>query len=414
VGYSNLGYGVLSCYCSRFPIVAGIPVLKKYSRTTEKVIALIEARKYQEALFGLVPIAERYTTPLLSSRRLRWLHRITYKRWARKSIDEVHALLTNKGGQTTACDLFDYVWHGKRENYNYNAFRFGQPRHLVALSFASLIQRPRKPVLDLACGCGQVTSSLVRRAGRQLVIGVDSFFFGLYIAKNWVAPEAEYVCCDAEMALPFWDRTFAIAFCSDAFHYIVNKSNCMRELKRLTEDKGLLIVTWVHNALQRRPHDGIPLPPEGYQALVADMPHRIVADDDILNRYLEKKGPALAGLTMLQDVAERPLISVVASRDEEVFRDYGVFEKWPHADGFLTLNPLYRQNGPATDGRTHLRRVFPSDFFKSDHAESERYLPETVNVPIEILSSLTESSRPSELEELLSQCVVLSIPERYR
>ena len=88
---------------------------------------------------------------------------------------------------------------------------------------------------------------------------------------------------------------FSAAFCTDAFHYFVNKATSVGELKRLTQDDGLIVLVWIHNALFRCPYDGLPLPPEGYQALVADMPHRLVADSDVLVRYLRKEGPA-AGL----------------------------------------------------------------------------------------------------------------------
>ena len=52
-------YGVLSCYCGRYPIVAGIPVLKKGNigsagQSSEEVIALIENGRRSEALFSLL------------------------------------------------------------------------------------------------------------------------------------------------------------------------------------------------------------------------------------------------------------------------------------------------------------------------------------------------------------------------
>ncbi len=51
-------YGVLSCYCGRYPIVAGIPVLKKGNigsagQSSEEVIALIEnGRRVRGAVFS--------------------------------------------------------------------------------------------------------------------------------------------------------------------------------------------------------------------------------------------------------------------------------------------------------------------------------------------------------------------------
>jgi SAM-dependent methyltransferase len=99
--------------------------------------------------------------------------------------------------------------------------RFAQPRYLAALSFASLIQPPNKPILDLACVYGHITRSLVRRTQGQLVFGLANAFLGLCIAKHWRTPEGEFVCCTAEGSLPFPDSAFSVTFCSDAIHYFV-------------------------------------------------------------------------------------------------------------------------------------------------------------------------------------------------
>ena len=88
----------------------------------------------------------------------------------------------------TACDLFDLYFRKSglkmMHAYDYFVFRFGQPRHLVSLSLASLIRQPNKPILDLACGFGHLTRSLVQQAEGQQVIGVDRNFFGLYVAPT--------------------------------------------------------------------------------------------------------------------------------------------------------------------------------------------------------------------------------------
>jgi SAM-dependent methyltransferase len=314
----------------------------------------------------------------------------------------------------TAYTVFDLFFGRYRENFNYFYFRLGQPRHLVALSFASLIRQPTSPLLDLACGCGHITRSLLARAHGQPVIGVDNAFLGLYIAKRWIAPEAEYVCCIVDTSLPFADGTFSVAFCSDAFHYLANKASIMRELTRVTQPDGLMQLVWVHNALVRRPHDGLPLPPQGYQALLVDIPHRLIADDDVLRRYRQKQGPPLAHAAEARDLAQAPLLSIVASQRQETFQDYGTFQDWPHAEGRLTLNPLYAVEGRDALGNTHLRRVFPSVFYAEDHVECKDYLPETVEVPREVWTSHTAGKRTPQMERLIEQCVLLGAPDCYR
>jgi SAM-dependent methyltransferase len=302
----------------------------------------------------------------------------------------------------------------KQLEHNYFYFRFGQPRHLVALSFASLIHRSQKPILDLACGYGHVTRTLVQRAKGETVIGMDTSFFGLYVAKHWIAPEAEYVCCTADASLPFQSGTFSVAFCSDAFHYFANKATVFRELERLTQPDGLILLVWVHNALVRCPYDGLPLPPEGYAELMANIPHRIVRDAEVLARYGQRHGPPLAKSADVDRLSQAPLLSIVASHRQEVFRDHARFEDWPHAEGTLGVNPLYEIEARAGLGNVRLRRRFPSVLYEAEHPESKDYLPETVEVSRDLWANLREGKRGQEVERLIEQCVVTAMPPRYR
>lgn len=428
----KLEYAVLTCHCGQYPVVAGIPILKKgvigtAGETTDDVTCLIKAGRYREALLSMTmppppaspALAPAWIQSLPSLKGIRRLKRLTHQRATRRWREQVMTFLSDPGDQVTACDLLDLYYHRSgfkmSDAYDYFAFRFSQPRHLVALSFTTLIDKPRKALLDLACGYGHFTRSLARRANGQPVVGVDQNFIGLYVAKKFIAPEVEYVCCVADGPLPFPNSFFSAAFCSDAFHYFVNKATSFRELKRLTQDDGLIILVWIHNALLRCPHDGLPLPPEGYQALVADMPHRLVADSDVLVRYRHKQGPPLACSADIGRLAHEPLLSIVASHRQEVFKDYGAFEEWPHAEGRLGLNPLYTiEERRDCLEEFQLRRTFPSAFYIEDHAQSKEYLPEAVSVHSQVLADLAHGKRTPEVQRLIEQFVVLGMPERYR
>jgi SAM-dependent methyltransferase/uncharacterized protein YbaR (Trm112 family) len=429
---SEPGYGVLTCHCGQYPVVAGIPVLKKGAiaggpgrarGNTDDLIAQIKAGRYREALLTLVSpaspaLAPAWMSVLPSVKGIGRLKGLTHKWGLRRWRQEAASLLADRRGQVMACDLLDFYFHRsglkKRDAHDYFVFRFGQPRHLVGLSFASLIHGPKKPVLDLACGFGHLTRNLVQQAPGQLVIGVDDSFFGLYVAKHWIAPNAEYVCCTTEASLPFPDGAFSAAFCSDAFHYFVNKATCVRELDRLTQHDGLILLVWIHNALVRRPYDGRPLPPESYQALVAHMPHCLVADSDVLARYLQKQGPPLTRSADLGHLARAPSLSVVASHRQNIFQDYGPFTDWPHTEGRLGLNPLYVEETQDGFGNVRLRRTFPAAFYEAENAECKEYLPEAVTVHSAVMADLAQGKRTSEMEQLIEQCIILDIPERYR
>jgi len=97
--------------------------------------------------------------------------------------------------------------------------------------------------------------------------------------------------------------------------------------------------------------------------LVNDMPHRLLADRDILAQYVKQQGPTLAFPVDIKYLNQQPTLSIVASHSEqEIFKDYGIFNDWPHAQGQLRLNPLYEEEGRDEFGKIHLRRTFPSTF----------------------------------------------------
>ena len=426
------GFGVLSCYCDRYPVVAGIPILKKgligtNHQTANQVINSIEAGRYNEALLAMIlpspPSAEfapRWIQALPSLRGIGRVKTLIGKPGLRSWKKHGVAYLTQLGDQITGRELFDFYFccstGDAREPYGYFAFRFGQPRHLVALSLAYLIRTPDKPVLDLACGFGHITRHLIHRAEGQPVIGLDRNFFMLYVAKNWLAPGADYVCADADVGQPFRDGAFSTVFCSDAFHWFVGKANCARELKRLTASHGSIILATLRNSLVDRhlPQYRGTLPPEGYETLFTGMPHCLAANSDILARYLKKQGPSLAPLTEIDRLASEPWLSLVASYREDVFRNYGCFADWPHAEGRLAINPLYKEDRRNGRGNAYLRRTFPSAWYEKEDEDGWQYEPETVSVTLQALSDLTQGKRTNEIERLIEQLVVVGMPERYR
>ena len=417
-------YDVLRCYCSLYPVIEGIPVLKwgrigTGGQTTEEIARWIRAGRTSEALLALIspsspalaPAWAKALPPIIGVSRFR---RILHERAARVWSQNARLLLNDQGNRTTACQLFELYFHNPRKGYDYFAYRFGQPRHLVALSFASLIQRPKRPVLELACGFGHITRSLIQRAGSPGVFGLDSNFFALLVASRWIAPGGRFICCDADTFLPFPDASFSTVFCSDAFQCFRNKVTAIREMKRLLEPNGLILVTAIRNSLvPQATGSGVTVPPEAVGALVEDMPHCLLADSAVLERYLQFRGPVLSCSVQPDELAKKSLFSVVATRHKDVFRDHGAFEELPHAGDHLALNPLYQQEPAVGSDKVLLRRVFPSTFYEEENMECKGYLPEAVWINRDTLSDLSGGRMSPEIGELMRQIVVLSMPERY-
>lgn len=422
-------YGLLMCHCGRYPLVAGIPIFKKGlvgsgGEMVEDIAAMIEAGNYMEALLAVLrpppppspSLAPAWIQNLPALKGIWRLKHFVHQRQARGWHVQAAAILLEAVHRRTACDLFDFYFRRsavKTEHYNYFAYRFGQPRHLVALSLASIIREPSHPILDLACGFGHITRSLAAQAGLQPVIGLDTLFFSLYIAKHWMAPQATYICGDADMSLPFTDKLFSAVFCSDALHYFVNKACCVRELKRIIHGDGSIVFASVRNALSKQTHACHALSPQACSDLVDDWPHRIAPDSRVLARYLQRRGPALKSQLEPAALNEEPILSIVASRNQAVFHDHGEFDRWPHAQGRLSVNPLYVPERTDHPDTTLLRRIFPSDFYEEENKDCKSYLPETVAVSSHLLQEIESGGSSPEIERLLAQCVVLGLPDRY-
>ena len=87
------------------------------------------------------------------------------------------------------------------------------------------------------------------------------------------------------------------------------------------------------------------MPYDTYGELFDSLPHRILANTDVLNRYVNKRGPALTRSSEKQTLDDEPWFSIVATKREELLVDRGPFADWPHAEGQLELNPLYKPVG---------------------------------------------------------------------
>lgn len=427
----NWEYAVLSCYCERYPVVAGIPILRKgvlgaKGETTRTVSRFIQAGKNQEALLAMAmppaPASAEFAPAWLQQLpqvkgmgRVRSLvGRVAIPRWT----ELAQEFLTAGPQGKTAKDYIEFHFVGsvlKETQLSYFINRFGQPRHLVALSLMTLIESPRKPVLDFGCGFGHLTRHLPCRVGHQPIIGADYDFMRLYIAKNFVAPEAVYVCCNGDASLPFINEFFSVAYTSDALFIVTNKVICSGEIQRVTDRDGLIVVTGLRNRLVEPQKYTETMPWYTYEELFDSLPHRILAHAEILNRYVNKRGPALTRSSEKQTLDDEPWFSIVATKREELLVDRGPFADWPHAEGQLELNPLYQPVGAQGNGagETLYRHTFPSSWYEQEDGDCRKYEPESVSISSQILKDLSARKRTADMEELIAQCVIVGIPDRF-
>lgn len=430
----EIASGILVCRCSEFPVLGGIPIFKREGRvdvmkqtvdaplspgpSVERLLSMVRDGQADEALLLLLVTPPPWIVrgfALAELLRGRWRRRLSaflYRAWTRAG-RKLRPLFLENVRPTTAFDAFHYYFRQstKSERYNHFAHRFAQPRHLTSLALAALLPASTSPVLDLACGFGHTLHYWTAAHAGRLFVGLDRNFFELYVARRWIAPDAEYVCAEADTKLPFRDESFGGAFCADAFHYFLRKAQSADELRRVVSDRGVIALTRVGNALVE-PNEGYELDPSGYARLFPTTPRRLLADREILRRYRDGRMPDLAVEPTGDALNGVKWITLVASRDPELLRDQGRLDGWPHGRGRLVLNPLY---GPSDggDGGVLLTFSFPSRWYAFENGECLEYMPETIRVTRETLGAIARGERSADVEELIRQCVVLGLPSRY-
>lgn len=169
---------------------------------------------------------------------------------------------------------------------DYFAYRWSDPTYLSGLALLNLHEHTN--VLELACGVGHYCREFTMRG--IPVTGADVVYSKLWLAKKYVAPEANYVCLDAEALLPFPDKYFSTAFCHDAFYFLPNKPQVARELQRVAHT---VLIGHTHNAAMDNYSSGAPLTVGEYASL---FPGATVYDDlELTEALLENRAPLITG-----------------------------------------------------------------------------------------------------------------------
>jgi ubiquinone/menaquinone biosynthesis C-methylase UbiE/uncharacterized protein YbaR (Trm112 family) len=431
----EIEYGVLGCGCSHYPVVGGIPIFKSEGRVSamkqtvdsvlnigprvEDLIELIRKGLYEEALLRLLVMPSRYSSRLLAlsdcapKRAQKPFEMWANYLWSRQR-EKQRDFLIHQHDKATALDMIRFFYQAalQQEVYNYFTCRFAQPRHLAALSLATLFPDSEKPILDLACGFGHLTHFWLISRPNQRVVGVDRNYFQLYVARNWMAPRGEFVCAEADFRLPFAARSFSGVFCSDAFHCFLRRVVCAEEMKRITDDAGIIVLARVANS-EVEPHEGYELTAEKYLRLFDGLATRMVSEEALLGAYLKKLGPQLRGPSHLGELAGHKWISLAGSKDSTKLRDYGGFERWPHAVGRPRVNPLYRETSRDSSGTISLSLEFPSKWYEFENSGCLRYMPKTAVLSAEGAKQIQAGIWNGETSALTDKCVLIGVPDRY-
>lgn len=375
--------GIIFCQCSAYPVVAGIPVF-----TTD--LATDQARKHlangrpEEALLTMLGLEEEA------------------RQTAFRGFLEKGAAGTYRDGVEILCPDAEGA---------YFIYRFSDPTFLVGSALLRAIGSDarcwKKRAIDLCGGSGHLTRVLCQMSGGREVILADSFFWKLWLAKRITAPDCQPVCCDANQPLPFARDEFSLAVCSDAFHYIWSKRLLAGEMVRLTGDEGVVVLSHIHSALGENFSEGMPLAPEWWRNLFAELNPRLFREREVFERVVTRQPVDLSPNYSDEELGEEAALFLIATKLAGLFRSYKPAEALS-VSGVLRVNPLYEW-----DAETALLRLtFPSPEYEEEFGLCKRYLPERAEIGAAALNDL--SSLPEGvLRQLIERRVILDLPEGY-
>ena len=267
----------------------------------------------------------------------------------------------------------------------YFAHRWSDPTFLSGLALAqSHWQSPRR-VLEVACGAGHYLRAFMPHAPQ--VTGGDVVFAKLWLARHFIAPEAQLVCFDAAAPWPFDDGAADLLFCHDAFYFLPDKPFVSAEMKRLAPR---IVVGHMHNALADNLSAGQPLTPDGYAALFAGC--TLFDDQELTSALVERRVPRDGDAAVLHDSAALALAwgcAPAATASGSLTQ--------PQPGRPLRLNPLYE------DGEVR----WPSDRYAREYGPLATY-PQHTDAPAAAQAGQTEA-----IDALARTRVLLDLPARW-
>ncbi len=375
--------GILFCQCSAYPVVAGIPAF-----TTD--VATDQARKHlangrsEEALFSMLGLAE------------------DARQAAFRGFLEKGAAGTSPEGVDVLCSDAEGT---------YFVYRFSDPTFLVGSALMRAVGSDArcwtKRAIDLCGGSGHLTRVLCEMSSGAEVVLADAFFWKLWLAKRITAPDCQPVCCDANQPLPFAREAFSLAVCSDAFHYIWSKRLLAGEMMRLTGDDGVVVLSHIHNALGENFSEGMPLAPEWWRNLFAELNPRLFKESEVFESVVARQPVDLSPNYSDEELGEEAALFLIATKLDGLFLSYEQPEMLSVL-GSLRVNPLYEWDAETAV----LRLKFPTLEYEEEFGLCKHYLPARAEITPDTLSNL--SALPEgELRQLIERRVLLDLPEGY-
>ena len=383
--------GVLGCECCAFPIVAGIPVLMA-NETTRYALRALAAGQSDEALFVLLGLAD--------DAALR---------------ERFRGLMTRDSA--TYREALGLLCHDAEGAYFLH--RFTDPTFRSAEALMRAIGQQEWPVrgrtLDLCGGSGHLTRVLsgLSPSDGALVPGAvlaDVYFWKLWLAQRFTAPDCAQVCCDANHPLPFARGAFSTVVLADAFPYIWHKRLLAEEMMRLVGEDGVVVMPHLHSALGDNFSAGDTLTPAAYHTLFESHHPRLFSDERILDDVVEHRVVDLTRDVSPEQLGTEASLTLLASARADLFQRCELTDD-REVTGELVVNPLYRVEPQGES--SILTLTFPTPEYEAEFGACRRYLPDRVTVEADLTGPILRETFGARYEELWDRRVLIDAPVGY-
>jgi SAM-dependent methyltransferase/uncharacterized protein YbaR (Trm112 family) len=424
--------GVLACGCSRYPVLEGVPILMKrpvgiishwndadisQGPTAAELVTMLESGKADEALARCLVFPRHYPGQRQLTKARVWPSELGNRAGLLQTRKKLDGLLARRSGDVFAEDLFRFFYSRRSANNpflaEYFLNRFVLPRYLSAMSVVQRIPSSTEPILDIACGYGNFEHFLTRRGRPNAAVGIDFNFYQIWGAKHWVAPDAQFACCDVGQPLPFVDGAFSAMICSDAFMLFPDQALLRDEVHRVAPGRPQIYARCGNvDVGPPNPPSGGERTPEGYQEFFGRERTRLLRDSQTWRDYLLRRHPYEATeLTGPELRWEKYLTFVV--HPETLTGEPDASGMLPHGIGRLTFNPVMDVVG--RDGDTiRAEFMFKSPWGGYEDADMMCYTPRWGRFERQKLQQAVSDPTGAAARDLVDRFVLVGLPDRYR
>lgn len=335
---NHLNYGIIRCYCSKFPVVEGILILKK-GNITNIVIKLIKQKRKKDAINILCGVhgtlnvyAEKLVDFNIIPEKMQESFLLGFKRLKNRNF---FAELSNGNDFHS---VLKSMKQGVYEEYFFHKYSLDTFAELAP--FLSMIKDGY--VLDVGCGMGNFAFIVKELFPDVKLFLCDFNFHFLFVAKKYFVRDATFVCNDCENGMPFSDSMFSSIFASDFFCTIRNKKRLVSEFERMITQKGNVVLSHLHN--KEKNIWGKNLSSEGYVSLF-DLKHVMLVGEKNVRGKKTLNLQKSSNRYISPECADNRNFELVASNSKEAYKKYesnkGVLIKNIQENTKFVFNPLY-------------------------------------------------------------------------